>query len=111
MPPHRDETSENTHHRAANYPDENHLPIEKDRLNEVLVHDPVRDPDEEKREQPAEHSFDEPVDEEGKANEHVGCADESHDGDLLRAGEHRHPDGSTDDYDRHRGEGHSERDS
>src|SRR5438552_7919951 len=111
MPANRDETSQYAHHRAAHYPDENHLAIEEDRLNEVLVDDSVRDPDEQKCEQSAQHSFDEPVDEEWKTNEHVSCPDESHDGDLLRAGKHGHPDRGTDDDDCDCSEGDAERDS
>src|SRR5438876_11562688 len=97
MPTNRDETAQHAHHRATHYPDENHVAIEEDRLNEVLDDDSVRDPDEEQREQSAQHSFDEPVDEDGKANEHVSGSDKSHDGELFRAGKHSHPDRATDD--------------
>src|SRR2546430_453312 len=97
MPPHRDEAAQHAHHRATNDADEDHLAIEEDRLNEVLVDDSVRDPDEEKREQSAKNSFNKPINQERKADEHVRRSDEPHDGDLLRTGEHGHPDRGADD--------------
>src|SRR5450759_4507192 len=76
MSPHRDETSEHAHHCAADDAEEDELAIEEDRLHEVLVDDPVRDPHEYQREQPAEYAFHEPIDQEGKADEHVRRADD-----------------------------------
>src|SRR5450830_110438 len=111
MSPHRDETSEHAHHCAADDAEEDELAIEKDRLHEVLVDDPVRDPDEHQREQSAEYAFHEPIDQEGKADEHVRRADQAHDRDLLRAREDGHPDRGADDDDRDRRERDAERDS
>src|SRR5437867_10641158 len=111
MPPYRNEAPEHAHHRATHDSDEDHLAIEENRLDEVFVDHSVSDPDEEKCEQSAKHSFDKPVDQEGKSDEHVCRPDESHDGDLLGTGEYGHPDSGADDDDRHCSKGDSERDA
>src|ERR1700716_2874632 len=111
MSPDRDETSEHAHHGAANDAEEDHLAIEEDRLDEVLVNGPVRDPYEYQRKQPAQHTFDQSVDKEGKADEHVRRADQTHDRNLLRAREDGHPDRRADDDDRDRRERDTEGDT
>src|SRR5947209_784229 len=98
MSPDRHQAAEYAHQCAANHADENQLAVEEDGLDEILVDDAIGDPHEEQREQATEHSLHQPIDEEGKADEHVGRADETHDRDLLGSGEHRHADGRA-DYD------------
>src|SRR5450759_3371544 len=111
MSPHREKTSEHAHYGAADDAEEDELAIEKNRLHEVLVDDPVRDPHEDQRQQSAEYAFYEPIDEEGKADEHVRRPHQPHDRNLLRAREHGHPDRGADDDDRDRSERDAERDS
>src|SRR6266852_233263 len=100
MSPDRDLTSQNAHHGAANNAEEDQLAVKEDRLDEVLVDDPVRDPDEYQREQAAQHTLDQSIDQEGKADEHVRRADKTHDRNLFRAREDGHANRRADDDDR-----------
>src|SRR5436190_23980855 len=88
----------------ADYGERLHVREER-RLNEPAVDEGVRAVGEPDRDQPAEHSFDRPLQQERAADEAVGGAHESHDGDLAAALEYGHADGGADDDDCHHREG------
>src|SRR5882762_2739574 len=108
MSPNRDERSQHSHERATHHSEKDHLSTEEYRLEEVFIDHPVCYPDEYEREQATRDSLHQPVDEEGKADEHVSRADQPHYRYLLGAGKNRHADGSADDDDRYRRERDSE---
>src|SRR2546430_2707493 len=111
MSPNGNETADHAHHRATDHAKENHLAIEENGLDEVFVDDSVGDPDEEQCQETTQHTFDKSVDEEGKPDEHIGRADEPHDGYLLGPCEDRHADSCADDDDRDGRECDTQRDS
>src|SRR5205823_3231378 len=79
----RDQAPEHSHQRAAKNAGEDHLAIEEDRLDEILVDGAVGHPDEKERQQAAQDSLDQTIQQEGQTNEHVRRAYKAHDGDLL----------------------------
>src|SRR5215207_4399070 len=108
MPPHRHRASRQPDQCAEQQPEHRYARVEEDGLDHVLVYQRLGEPGEHERQQPAHHALREPLDEERAADVAVGRPDQSHDGDLLRPREHRHPDRRADDDHRHHREHQSE---
>src|SRR5258707_2792379 len=111
MPPHRDGTAHEAQHRAKEQAEERDATIEEDGLDQVGVDERACDIRHEKREEPAEHALDDPLEEEWAADEVVRRADEAHDRDLSCARQDGHPDCGSDDDHGHARERQSEGDA
>src|SRR5260221_288310 len=111
MPPHRDGTAHEAQHRAKEQAEERDATIEEDGLDQVGVDERACDIRHEKREEPAEHALDDPLEEEWAADEVVRRADEAHDRALSCARQDGHPDCGSDDDHGHARERQSEGDA
>src|SRR5712691_5294418 len=94
-------TPEEPNQRAESY-DRKRLDVrEERRLDEPAVDERVCAVGEPHRDEPAQHPLDGPLQQERAADEAVGGAHESHDGDLAAALQHGHANRGADDDDGH----------
>src|SRR4029079_12964974 len=97
MTPYRRRAAKHSDERSGHDSNHDETRIEEHQLEKALVNGAVCDPREKERQQTADDSFYESVDQEWRANESVSRADEAHDRNLSRPRENRNANGRADD--------------